>query len=930
MQFDQYKAQMRSIGSISLVGAIGAFLVALVCATASSLTNAPHFLQLAGLAAALGISYLIAFVLNRRGGTYLATWIAAFVPLIVSFFSIFLVANLAQILIIVLPCIVILIAWQALPTGQGILVSLAGVASSIGIYLVNQSLLNDTSRLPAPLWLQDTLIAVGGITIMILAINLMRRFEFSSIRTQMAVAFIIIALTPIIIISSLQFLNTGSNLQDASYRALAVGGHHIQNELDQDIDSLKQQVVLAAGSPVITTFLAGDKSSQTQYLASQTLRELVGQNQFLISSEVLDQNGNVAIGENPVISQEIRTSASQVLDSGSPFVSDVLYDASRNNFVFYIIAPSYGPSGQKLGTVFAELNADLFQSSVISETRTLLGNGYTTFLISQDGVVLADTSASTERYTLIAPVANKAFASLVSQEKLTPDTVNSPLPSLEDLGMKLASLQSSTPTLVSLNGESNLAVASSLETQPWTLIVTQPEEVVLAPFQGDIFVSILMAIIIALTALATATLTSSMITSPLDQLVKAARQIGAGDLDIITAIQRRDEIGDLSSAIDQTTSELRSVLANLERRVEERTSELSLANETIAKRLNQLRSISEISRSITSLKDINQLLSEITLLISQTFKYYHVGIFLLDPSGENAILRAANSEGGRRMLKKGHRLKVGQVGIVGYVTGSGRPRVAMNVGEDAVFFNNPDLPETRSELALPLKINDKIIGALDVQSIETGAFADEDVEVLGLLAEQVAVAVQNARLYTDARTSLAESQLLYRSTVESSWKEFARQDISGYRYINGIIEELHASSQAVAKLDGKSQTKMLSPDVAENNVLQIPITIRGETLGTLNIQQRERDYPWGDEEIRMFQAIVDRLSFALENARLYSDAERQAAKERVISDISTKIGASVSMENIMQTAVEELGRALPGSEILIQFQSQKDLKQGKK
>ncbi len=110
------------------------------------------------------------------------------------------------------------------------------------------------------------------------------------------------------------------------------------------------------------------------------------------------------------------------------------------------------------------------------------------------------------------------------------------------------------------------------------------------------------------------------------------------------------------------------------------------------------------------------------------------------------------------MLERNHRLRVGEQGIVGNVTRSGIPRVAMDVGDDAVFFDNPDLPETHSEMALPLQISSQVIGALDVQSTETGAFTDEDIQMLSLLANQVSLAIENARLFEDTRRALAESE----------------------------------------------------------------------------------------------------------------------------------------------------------------------------
>jgi GAF domain-containing protein len=157
-------------------------------------------------------------------------------------------------------------------------------------------------------------------------------------------------------------------------------------------------------------------------------------------------------------------------------------------------------------------------------------------------------------------------------------------------------------------------------------------------------------------------------------------------------------------------------------------------------------------------------------LISSYFGYYHAGIFILDDVREYAVLQAANSEGGQRMLARGHKLRIGQVGIVGNVADIGVPRIALDVGDDAIFFNNPDLPLTRSEIALPLKARGQVIGVLDVQSIDEAAFSNDDVETLQVLADQVALALDNARLLKESRDALEELRNLYGQRTRQAGK----------------------------------------------------------------------------------------------------------------------------------------------------------------
>ena len=178
----------------------------------------------------------------------------------------------------------------------------------------------------------------------------------------------------------------------------------------------------------------------------------------------------------------------------------------------------------------------------------------------------------------------------------------------------------------------------------------------------------------------------------------------------------------LNKALEQNVEERTTQLQRRSEEVAEQSKELEKANFQLQKRAAQFEALAQVTQAITSIHDLQELLPRITGMISEQFGFYHVGIFLLDEGSEYAVLSAANSEGGKKMLERNHRLRVGEQGIVGNVTATGVPRIAMDVGKDAVFFNNPDLPNTHSEMALPLQNENIITGALDVQSTEVAAF----------------------------------------------------------------------------------------------------------------------------------------------------------------------------------------------------------------
>lgn len=412
-----------------------------------------------------------------------------------------------------------------------------------------------------------------------------------------------------------------------------------------------------------------------------------------------------------------------------------------------------------------------------------------------------------------------------------------------------------------------------------------------------------------------------VIAAPIQRLTLAAKQIAAGDLTVQASATTSDEIGTLASAFNTMTLRLRESLEELEKRVEERTAELSLANERNERRAKQFEAIAHIARTISSTRDLDLLLSQITTVINQEFGFYHVGIFLLDPAKEYAILSAANSEGGKRMLERGHRLKVGETGLVGFVTGTGKPRVALDTGVDAVFFNNPDLPETRSEIALPLHVGDEVIGALDVQSTVPNAFLQEDINILSTLADQVSIAIQNAQQFEETRKALSESEVLTRQFVQTGWQQFTKtRDLLGIRHTGARASLLHRKhgQEKPADLLTSSQFKRNPHGAA----LSLPIKLRGEVIGSVDVRTPD-NRPWDQDELDIVTAILERAAIALENARLLTESQRQAEIERLTADISGKISASINIRSVLQTAVEELGHVLPGSDIVIQFSSEK-------
>ncbi|HZM25216.1 MAG TPA: GAF domain-containing protein [Anaerolineales bacterium] len=367
--------------------------------------------------------------------------------------------------------------------------------------------------------------------------------------------------------------------------------------------------------------------------------------------------------------------------------------------------------------------------------------------------------------------------------------------------------------------------------------------------------------------------------------------------------RRQDRLQKLNSELISRENELRMIQATLERRVEQRTQELSIVNQKTERRVEQLQTIAEIARKAISIRNMSQLMPSLAQLISEQFGFYHVGLYLIDELNQYAILRASNSGGGTRMLHHGYRLKVGEKNIVGYVARHGQAHIASDSG-DEMFLAEADLPETKSEMVLPLKSAAQIIGVVDIRSIEVNAFSPDDINTLSILADQIAITIQNTILYEKSEHALREAEIASSQASGQAWKGYTESiQTKGYRY-NGIRPEPLRESL------GSS---------SENGTLLHPVRLRGEIIGRLELKASNASRRWTEDELAILEATAERVAIALEGARLLEDAQKRATREAFLSDVAAKLGTSFKLDSILRDTVEELGQTLKGSTVSFQL-----------
>jgi len=472
---------------------------------------------------------------------------------------------------------------------------------------------------------------------------------------------------------------------------------------------------------------------------------------------------------------------------------------------------------------------------------------------------------------------------------------------LESTGWSLASVVEAKRVLQAVT-----ALQEELEISTTSLVLKR-----ILPVGGGIFA--VMAVI--------GLLLTNRLADPIQKLAAAAQQIGAGQWDAPLPRTSNDEIGVLSQAFATMTGQLRELMEGLEQRVAERTRELE-------RRAVQLATAAEVSRVATSVLDPDELMRQTVDLIHARFGSYYVGLFLLDEAKRWAVLRAGTGEPGRQMLEAGHRLQVGGESMVGWCTANVQARIALDVGEEAVRFDgstelakvNPLLPETRSEMALPLISRGQVIGALTVQSTEAGAFSDEDIAVLQTMADQLAMTIDNARLFRKVRASLEETQAIHRHYLREAWESFISLPEArlGCRYTEpGVTSPEEAWLPAMTKAVQQGDA-VTAADGGEGVELAVPITLRGQTIGALGLR-RDETGGWTADDVAVVQAVAEQIALTLENMRLFEEARRRARREQIIREITTKMRGSTDLDTILQTTVQELAKVLGTSRTFVRL-----------
>jgi GAF domain-containing protein len=440
-------------------------------------------------------------------------------------------------------------------------------------------------------------------------------------------------------------------------------------------------------------------------------------------------------------------------------------------------------------------------------------------------------------------------------------------------------------------------------------LVTEIDEGVVVTQRLSYFSQVAFPVVISLVGLLVvlSVLMTQIVVPPLNQLRDGLRAMTAGNFDVpITFNRRNDELGEVGTVFIDMRNQVQRLIEDMRMRLQERARDVRLTQ--------------DISRAALAERDVQTLLNRVINLIVDNFQnIYHAQVFLVDDSREYAVLRASTGRPGQELLQRGHRLAVGSVSVIGQVAEQGQLIIARDISASNVHRQNEFLRETQAELAIPLRLGTRVIGVLDVQSKQRDSFTDDQIAALQTLADQLTIAIENARLYEESQRLLQTLDIETRARTRRAWQETLnalRLPELNARAGNQTGYDATHIRQAVMR-EGRT---VVAEKTARGTIpFAVPVVVRGQTLGVVDCEVREVDFNLG--KVLLAEELVSRLALALDNARLFQDSMRTADRERLVNEISARLTSQTDIESIIETAIQEVSSALGTPQVALRFHS---------
>jgi GAF domain-containing protein/HAMP domain-containing protein len=418
---------------------------------------------------------------------------------------------------------------------------------------------------------------------------------------------------------------------------------------------------------------------------------------------------------------------------------------------------------------------------------------------------------------------------------------------------------------------------------------------------------------------------SAWVTRPLAKLLTAIQLIRSGEQGLSTRVEinSRDELGELSAAFNMMATQLNDLIETLEQQVAERTQGV----ETVA----------ALSEKLVAILNLEQLLQELVNQIQNVFGYYHAHVYLIDNHRQNLVVSAGTGAAGAQMKAQGHSIPLSALtSLVARAARSGQVVRADNVRETPDWLPNPLLPDTYSEMAVPIVVDGQVAGVLDVQQNKLAGLDEGDENLLRSLANQVAVAVRNARLFAQVQQALTEAREAQERYLRGAWTKTQHQQ-ARHIYRRPDVAPPSAQTRNSLKQQAISQTTIISTRVADGDTpnsagahpaLASPVKVSGQAIGALQLHRANGEQDWSPEDLALVEAVLDQVAQTAENLRLFEETQNRADYEQLVGEITQKIRQAPTLEILTKTASQELSKVLGVSYGLVRIGVTPQEKQG--
>ena len=480
------------------------------------------------------------------------------------------------------------------------------------------------------------------------------------------------------------------------------------------------------------------------------------------------------------------------------------------------------------------------------ETNRIVGVLRTTYLLSGLTTILDEPFGETGETDLYFPgdfpVSYPQFVDQGSIEPVTNATYEQILETFDKPYLEM--YFEGAESIVSQSSVSTLRGNSAVDDLGWFVVAYQRSDEVLQPVTAQTRTTLILVIVIVGIAAVIAVGLAQILVAPISRLTSTAQEIAAGDLEIQAEVTTEDEVGVLATAFNEMTGQIRNLLGSLEDRIIARTRDLELA--------------AEVGQRLSLVNETETMLLQAVDIIGERFDLYYTQVYLADPTGRSLILRAGTGEVGQTLLQRGHRLALDLGSLNGIAATERRTVIVTDTETSTIHRPNPLLPDTQSEMAVPLLVGGRVVGVLDMQSTQPGALSQENRAAFEALAGSLAISIANAELFEQVETTRAAVEEQAHRQTRAGWQDFLNaiehSERFAYTYDRESVSPLHEA---------------ISDSVEAS--LTAPIQVAGSAVGKLHF---ERDRDWTQDDQAIIQSVSRQVAQQIENLRLLAQAEQ--------------------------------------------------------